>query len=108
MPGTEETQPAEIEVKTPVGSFRGRGTDLLGLITVLGICAILFMVYQNGLDAKASNVQVVSTIQKLADAQDKAATASDEHSFILTLDQKERTRLNLEMPATLRKRLRDR
>lgn len=98
----------EIEVKTPAGSLRARGTDLLGLITVLGICAILFLTYQNGLDAKASNIQVVSTIQKMVESQIKYADTQEELSYLISLTPEQRTRLKMEMPASLRKRLSDR
>lgn len=94
-------EPDELEVKTPAGSFRARGTDMISLVSVLAICAVLFMVYQQGIDAKAARIEVAGVLTKVAQSQ-------EELGYLVSLTAEQRTKLNMDMPESLRKRLRDR
>lgn len=96
-----ESPQDEIDIKTPAGSIRARGTDIIALLTLLAVCVILFFGYQQGIEARASKMEMASALQRFAQYQ-------EELSYLISLTPEQRTKLNMDMPESLRKRLRDR
>lgn len=99
---------SELEVTTPAGSFRARGTDIVSLVGLISVFAVMFLVYNNGIEAKAAQLRVAENLQKVADIQSRFADSQDELGFLISLTADQRTKLRLEMPESLRKKLRDR
>lgn len=94
-------QQDELEVKTPAGSLRARGTDIIGLINLLAVCCILFICYQQNNESKAAKMEVATALQKFTQSQ-------EELSYLVSLTPEQRAKLNLDVPESLRRRMRDR
>ena len=91
----------EVEVKTPAGSIRARGTDIIALLTLIGIVVMAYALWDHRGEAKASQVEVTAALKSLSQSQ-------EELSYLMTLTAEERTKLKLDMPESLRRRTRDR
>ena len=95
----ENTQQDEVEVKTPAGSIRARGTDLIAIISAIAVGLMVYMQWEHRIEAKAAQTEVVNAMQQVADSQ-------SELSYLISLTPDERTKLNLDMPESLRKKIR--
>lgn len=89
-----------MEVKTAVGSLKARG-DVVVLIIVLaiGFGLIYWRLDQHNNVGSARVVTIQTEINALKDT-------IQENTYVLTLDEKERKSLRLDMPDSLRKRTR--
>lgn len=56
---TTKTETEEIAVTTPAGSLRARGTDLIALVTIIGIVIIAMTLYYQGEEQKRAAGAVV-------------------------------------------------
>lgn len=65
---TEEAQ-SELEVKTPAGSIRARGTDIIAIITLIGIALMVYALWDHKADAKATSDAFVSAVRDMTVAQ---------------------------------------
>lgn len=97
----------ELEVKAP-GGFNGkiRGFRMADLVLgVIVIWALAVKPYLDGEREKSREEAVAKEHGKIAEAQERMATAFTEFSFIITLGQDQRTALNLTMPQSLRDKI---
>jgi len=93
-------QQDEVEVNGPGGfKIRARGYDILTLLVVVGIALLGYLFWEHKIDAKASQVEIVKAVEKVADSQ-------SELSYLISLTAEERSRLKLDMPESLRRRVR--
>lgn len=93
-----DEQSDELEVKTPAGSIRTRGTDVIATLAAICVAIGTYILYEHQRETRDAQKEVVSAVQKVAEGQ-------AELSYMLSLTPEERSRLNLEMPASLRRRL---
>lgn len=92
----------ELEVNAPGGfKIRARGYDVIVLLAVAGLTLLGYITWQHTIDEKASKTEIVTTIKQMAESQEELA-------YIVSLTAAEREKLRLDMPSSLRKRLRDR
>lgn len=97
-----EEQPDELEVNAPGGfKIRARGYDLIVILMAFGVAGIAYLLWEHKVDAKAAQAEVTHAVQEVASSQ-------TELSYLMTLTPDERSKLKLEMPESLRKRVRDR
>ena len=59
----------ELEVKTPAGSIRARGTDIIALIAMVGIVLIAYSLWEHKAEAREANVAFVSAVKEMSAAQ---------------------------------------
>lgn len=89
-----------LEVDAPGGfKVRARGYDILTLIIVVGLVLMSYMFWEHKGEAKASQVEVTKAVEKVAESQ-------AELSYLISLSPEERSRLKLDMPDSLRRRMR--
>ena len=97
---SEETQ-SEVEVKTPAGSIRARGTDIIAILVMIGIALMAYVLWEHKADSHEQQIVDLNAMQKMSDSQ-------VELGYLISLTPEERTKLKLEMPESLRRRIRDR
>lgn len=89
-----------LEVDAPGGfKVRARGYDILTLIVVAGLVLLGYMFWEHKDEAKASQVEVTKAVEKVADSQ-------AELSYLISLSPEDRAKLKLDMPDSLRRRMR--
>jgi hypothetical protein len=102
----------EVEVTTPAGKLRARGTDIISTILAIGVAVVAYAMWEHRIDAKADAVVIAKTLEVAQAEQLQAlrsvAESQAELSYLMSLTPEQRSKLNLEMPDTLRKRLRNR
>lgn len=95
-----ETTQDEVEVNAPGGfKVRARGYDILTLIVVVGLVLLGYMFWEHKGEAKAAQAEVTKAVEKVADSQNELA-------YLISLTPEERSRLKLDMPDSLRRRVR--
>lgn len=108
-----EQDPQSVEAEGPGGfKIKARGTDLIAIIMMIcGVIGIL-MLHQH---MQASEASAVALRQEIRDSQKESAAAVvkvaesyQELAYMMGLTPEARARLNLEMPESMRRRLRDR
>ena len=97
--------PEEFEVRGPGGigmSFKGQSQQLLVILLIFTVAGGLgYMLWEHSQDEKTSKGDIIKAVQKISDSQ-------EELSYITSLTPEDRAKLRLDMPDSLRKRLRDR
>ena len=89
-----------LEVDAPGGfKIRARGYDILTLIVVVGLVLLGYMFWEHKGEAKSSQIEVTKAVEKVAESQ-------AELSYLISLSPEERSRLKLDMPDSLRRRMR--
>ena len=115
----------EVAVETSLGKLRLKGYHLgnvLQIVAAVLLALMAMMMYEMRAETKAT-AAVLQTATKdavrdlanatksehdvLAKAIEKGADSQAEMNFILTLSAEERARLRLEMPESLRRKIRD-
>lgn len=99
---------ADFEIAGQKASFRNYSAlSVMSIITILGTFLALFFVY-NDIRSEIRKAQdlTISEHAKLGITVEALGEAISVQTYILTLTQAERERLNLSMPESLRKRLR--
>lgn len=101
-----------VEVTTPLGKIRARGSDIIHTISLVVLCLIAYVLYDHKNIEKDKDIEIVKAINQSATDQkiaiENAAEAQIELNYLMTLTTEERKRLNIEMPDSLRKRMRER
>ena len=103
----------ELEAEGPGGfKVKARGTDLIAIVMmVCGVVGIL-MLHQHMQAAEASSaalrVEIRDSQKENAAAVVKVAESYQELAYMMALTPEQRARLNLEMPESMRRRLRER
>ena len=96
-----DTDPNEFEIRAGPLSGRARGTDAIATVMfLLGVIG-LGMLYIHMTEAKAGQQEIVLAMQRVAESY-------TELSYLMTLSPEARAKLNLEMPESMRRRLRER
>lgn len=94
------TEQESMEVDAPGGfKIRARGYDILTLIIVVGLVLLGYMFWEHRGEAKASQIEVTKAVEKVAESQ-------AELSYLISLTPEERSKLKLDMPDSLRRRMR--
>lgn len=75
----DDTQ--ELEVKTAVGSFRARGTDIIAVVIAIGITVNGAMLWQMAQDVARAQKSVVESNALVSNAIDKLSTAIDRQAI---------------------------
>ena len=103
---SEERQQDELEVAGPGGmKIRARGYDILVIAVIVGVSLIGYVLYEHKGDAKAGQETMRTEITK---SLDKVSQSQEELSYLISLTPEQRAKLSLEMPDSLRRRIRDR
>ena len=103
---SEERQQDELEVTGPGGTkIRARGYDILVIMVIVGITLLGYVLWEHKMEARAGQQQMEEKVTK---SLDKVAQSQEELSYLISLTPEQRARLSLEMPESLRRRLRDR
>lgn len=103
----------ELEAEGPGGfKVKARGTDIIAIIMmVCGIVGIL-MLHQHMQEARAEATAVRAEYRdgqkETSTAISKMAESNAELAYMMSLTTEQRAKLNLEMPESMRRRLRDR
>lgn len=98
--------------KTPAGGWRGKltGQNLTAIITAAALSLGAWVMIDHRNESRAAMVQLGAKQEKalsnVADALNKNAEEQAVMNYILTLSQEERQKLRLDMPASLRARMR--
>jgi hypothetical protein len=89
----------QVEVTTPAGSLRVRGTDLMSLVTIIFIVAMAAFIYSHVSDAesrekqsKAQNQQFITVLQDLSASQKDASKQQRLLTCIVSRPEVERKR----------------
>ena len=103
---SEERQQDELEVTGPGGTkIRARGYDIMVIMVIVGITLLGYVLWEHKMEAKAGQESMKVEITK---SLDKVAQSQEELSYLISLTPEQKAKLNLEMPESLRRRLRDR
>lgn len=108
MPEQPEQQPS-FDANIAGQSIRTRGYRAVDLIIVLGataLCGLFWLLYVD-LRVEIKRAQEQGTVEHkaLGDVIRDSVLAQREQTYVLTLKQEDRERLNLDMPDSLRLRL---
>lgn len=79
-----------VEVTTPAGSVKVRGTDIMSVITMVCMLSIAFFVYGHGTDTKNQNTTLAIVLKDLSDAQKEQAKSQKLMACILSRPEAER------------------
>ena len=97
-----------MEVKTAVGSLRAQGTlVVLVLAIAAGAGFVAYMVRDHDLRNVDRAAGIVAMQRDTIAAQRRVEESLDAAAYILTLDERQRRELRLDMPDSLRKKVRD-
>jgi len=109
---SESTNAQEIEISSPLGKVRARGSDIIHVLGLVVLCLVAYVLFQHKIDEKENKEYLVNAIKQSATEQriaiEQSAEAQLELNYLMTLSTEERKKLNIEMPDSLRKRIRDR
>ena len=123
---TENGDNKEVAVETSLGKLRVRGYHLgnvLQIVAAVLLSLMAMMMYEMRAETKATAAMVTTATRDsikelsastkmehdiIAKAIERGADSQAEMNFILTLSAEERSRLRLEMPESLRRKLRER
>jgi len=94
----------EVEVTTPAGSFRARGTDIVALLTLVTIGCGGFILFDASKEIRAQQMRIESYMADGNKTQQRVVETQEEMNYILTLTPQQRERLNLQMPESLRRK----
>lgn len=98
----EKDEMQEIEAAGPGGiKFRARGYDIITLVGIIIGVLVAYVLWQHMAESKEQSKVIV-------DALKQVATSQQELSYMISLTAEERARLKLDMPPSLRERLRER
>lgn len=103
-----------VEIAGPFGmSVKAHGSQVVFLVTILaGFAALAGYLYTHETAAKerqeSSAMVQTQILKELRDVLRAEANARAETNYLLSLPQEERQRLRLEMPESMRARMRDR
>lgn len=108
---SEETT-NEFEVTTGLGKIKAKGTEIIQVIMVCCLVLLSYMQWDHKVEAKEDKALIASTLAKNTEDQLKAlksvATAQEELGYIVSLTPEKKAELNLEMPESLRNKMRGR
>lgn len=118
MSDTEEgTTGKEFSVDTPAGKLNIKGYhlgNLLQMLAVVVLTLLTYMMWELRAEVKSVAAAMATAISassssmadhnKINKALEKVAESQDTVTYVLTLSQAERERLNLRMPDSLRRR----
>lgn len=91
----------EVEVKTAVGSVRARGYDAFQFLILVGIAYLVSWSIASGKDNKIEHDRMTAAMVAMVEQQEIA-------TYVSTLTPDERIKLRLDMPESLRKKMRAR
>lgn len=95
-------------ITTPLGSINYKGKQMAEFIAVLCLCLLFLMSYviwEHKIDTQAAQREIKIEVTK---SLDKVAQSQEELSYLISLTPEQRSNLNLAMPDSLRRRLRER
>lgn len=88
----EETKQEELEVSTPAGSFKARGTDMVAIATVGFVVAVGVVLYQHQQDSHTQASAFTSALKELTEAQKDAVKQQKLLTCIVSRPEVERRR----------------
>lgn len=100
-----------VSIDGPGGlGLRVRGTDYITTLVIIGLAIMIYITWQNGKEAHEYQTQTAAALKNLADTQRETITtlrdSQEETTYLLSLPQARREKLGLEIPVSLRNRLR--
>lgn len=69
MAGQAQDEVEEVEVKTPAGSIRARGTDIIAILALIGIALMAYALWDHKVDAKLNAEAFIGAIREMTVAQ---------------------------------------
>lgn len=86
----EDTQQDEVEVKTPAGSIRARGTDIIAILALIGIALMAYTLWDHKVDAKSSVELFISAMKEQTVAQRESTKQQRLMACIISQPQEKR------------------
>lgn len=109
MPGTLPDEQPEFDASIAGQTVRTKGYRAIDLVVVLGATALVGLFWLLYVDLKGevqrTRDQATMDHKSLGDVIKESTIAQREQTYVLTLPQGDRERLNLDMPDSLRLRL---
>lgn len=99
-PSNEES----VEAETPVGKIRVRGTDLVAILTLIGVFASVFLMWDHRAVSSEGEKALASAINELSKATRAGNRAQREMNCLISLPQ-DRREAEFNSPNGLCKRL---
>ena len=95
---SEETtrQQDEVDLETPAGKLKVRGSDMLGILQLMIICIIAYGGWQHISDAKADTKALAEAIKENTKAQQQQVAVQREANCLNRLQEKEKTAREIE------------
>lgn len=91
MPEEVQRQQDEVELQAGDKKIKVRGSDFLGIMTLIGVTVFGYILFDHKMDANNTSVAVVQAVKEMTAAQRENTIAQRVMNCLISIDQKDRS-----------------